>query len=173
MCDLNGPFKFCTCSDEIDYSQPHWILHQNVTNEGEGMLVTIGMMVPVSVIDKIERRKILRRLNTINAFDFDYIPKENDQLELNFQEDDWYKLTFKGGKWKMEEWFGEHPIFEHESKKEGVIESLPSRLKEVYKKYIDVLDEGEMDIIENWGSVKGISEKKLIEIMEDRISKIN
>ena len=26
MCDLNGPFKLCTCSDKIDKEKPHWIL---------------------------------------------------------------------------------------------------------------------------------------------------
>lgn len=170
MCDLNGPFKLCTCSSIIDFSKPHWILHQNVTNEGEEMIVTIGMMVPVSLIDKIERRKILRRLNTLNVFDFDYQPEENDQLELNFQEDDGHKLTFKGGKWKMEEWFGNHPIFEHKSKKVGLIESHPSKLKEVYKEYLEVLKEGEIDITESWIYNVRMSEKRLIELMKKRIN---
>ena len=103
MCDLNGPFRLCTCSGDIDYSKPHWILRMNNTNEGEDMMVNIGMMIPSNLIDKIERRKILRRLNTINVFDFEYAPNENDQLELNFQEDDGFKFTFRKGKWAMEE----------------------------------------------------------------------
>ena len=36
----------------------------------------------------------------------------------------------------FEEWYGEHPIFEHQNTKEGVIDSLPSKLKEVYKRYL-------------------------------------
>ena len=78
MCDLNGPFRLCTCSSDIDYSKPHWILKMNNINDGEDMMVTIGMMIPSNLIDKIERRKILRRLNTIKVFDFEYTPNEND-----------------------------------------------------------------------------------------------
>ena len=25
MCDLNGPFRLCTCSSDIDYTKPHYI----------------------------------------------------------------------------------------------------------------------------------------------------
>ena len=169
MCDLNGPFRLCSCSEDIDYSKPHWILRMNNINDGEEMMVTIGMMTPINLIDKIERRKILRRLNTINVFDFEYNPKDNDQLELNFQEYDGYKFTFKNGKWKIEEWYGEHPIFEHQNTKEGVIDSLPSKLKEVYKRYLDIIEEGEMNIVQ-WGWTKNwTSEKKLIELLKKRI----
>ena len=169
MCDLNGPFRLCSCSEDIDYSKPHWILRMNNINDGEEMMVTIGMMTPINLIDKIERRKILRRLNTINVFDFEYNPKDNDQLELNFQEYDGYKFTFKNGKWKIEEWYGEHPIFEHQNTKEGVIDSLPSKLKEVYKRYLDIIEEEEMNIVQ-WGWTKNwTSEKKLIELLEKRI----
>ena len=169
MCDLNGPFRLCSCSEDIDYSKPHWILRMNNINDGEEMMVTIGMMTPINLIDKIERRKILRRLNTINVFDFEYNPKDNDQLELNFQEYDGYKFTFKNGKWRIEEWYGEHPIFEHQNTKEGVIDSLPSKLKEVYKRYLDIIEEGEMNIVQ-WGWTKNwTSEKKLIELLEKRI----
>lgn len=132
MCDLNGPFRLCTCSGDIDYSKPNWILRMNNTNKGEDMMVNFGMMIPSNLIDKIERRKILRRLNTKNVFDFEYTPNENDQLELNFEEDDGYNFTFKKDKWVIEEWYGEHPIFEHEESKEGVIDSPRSELREVY-----------------------------------------
>ena len=107
--------------------------------------------------------------NTINVFDFDYSPSENDQLELNYEEDYGYKFTFKKRKWVFEEWYGEHPIFEHQNTKEGVIDSLPSKLKEVYKRYLNIIQEGEMDIVQ-WGWTKNwTSEKKLIELLEKRI----
>ena len=95
MCDLNGPFRLCSCSSDVDYTKPHWILRTNSKNERFDASVMIGMMTPLNLIDKIERRKILRRLNTINVFDFEYLPSENDQLELNFEEEDGYKFTFK------------------------------------------------------------------------------
>jgi hypothetical protein len=142
----------------------------NNTNEGEDMMVNIGMMIPSNLIDKIERRKILRRLNTKNVFDFEYTPNENDQLELNFQEDDGFKFTFRKGKWVLEEWFGEHPLFEHGTQRDGLIESLPSKLKEVYSKYLEVLEEGEVDIVKCGWSNYRISEKKLIKLLENRVN---
>ena len=42
---------------EIDYNKPHWILHQNTTNEGDEIIACIGMMSPLDSIEKIERRK--------------------------------------------------------------------------------------------------------------------
>lgn len=171
MCDLNGPFRLCSCSDNIDYTKPHWILRMNSINDDVETMVTItiGMMMPLNLINKIERRKILRRLNTVNVFDFDYTPSENDQLELNLEEEDGYTFNFKKGKWVFEEWYGEHPVFEHQNTKEGVIDSLPSKLKEVYNRYLNVLNEGEMDIVQcGWTNYR-MSEKKLIELLEKRI----
>lgn len=169
MCDLNGPFRLCTCSADIDYTKPHWVLRMNSTNDSEETMVRIGMMKPLNLINKIERRKILRRLNTVNVFDFEYEPSENDQLELILEEDDGYTFNFKKGKWVLEEWNGEYSEFEHKSQKEGIIESLPSQLKEVYKRYLNVLNEGEMDIVDCGWSNYRMSEKKLIELMEKRI----
>ena len=163
MCNLNGPFKLCSCSSDIDYSKPHWILKTNSARNEEYLVVIEGMMNPPNLVDKIERRKVLRRLNTVNVFDFEYSPSENDQLELNHEEDDGYKFTFKGGKWVMEEFMGAHPVFEHESPREGLIESLPSKLKEVYTRYLDVLDENERDIVNCGWSNYRMSEKTLIE----------
>jgi len=170
MCDLNGPFRLCTCSNQVDYSKPHWILRMNSTNDGEETMVTIGIMMQLNLIDKIERRKILRRLNTINVFDFEYTPSENDQLELNLEEDDGYTFNFKKGKWVFEEWYGEHQEFEYKNQKEGIIESLPSQLKEVYNQYLSVLEDGQPDIVQDNWSDKRMSEKSLIDYMQRLIN---
>ena len=173
MCDLNGPFRLCSCSSNVDYTKPHWILRINSKNERIDASVMIGIMTPLNLIDKIERRKILRRLNTINVFDFEYLPSENDQLELNFEEEDGYKFTFKKNKWVLEEWYGEHPVFEHEIHKEGIIESLPSKLKEVYNQYLSVLEDGQLDIVQDNWSDQRMSEKSLIDYMQRRISGVD
>ena len=170
MCDLNGPFRLCTCSSEIDYTKPHWILRMNSVNNGEEIMVTIGMMIPPNLINKIERRKILRRLNTVNVFDFEYSPSENDQLELNLEEDDGYTFNFKKGKWVFEEWYGEHQEFEYKNQKEGIIESLPSKLKKVYKQYLSVLEDGQPDVVQDNWSDQRMSEKSLIDYMQRRIN---
>jgi hypothetical protein len=170
MCDLNGPFRLCSCSDNIDYTKPHWILRMNSVNNVEETMVTIGMMMPINLINKIERRKILRRLNTVNVFDFKYAPSENDQLELNLEEDDGYTFNYKKGKWVFEEWYGEHQEFEYKNQKEGIIESLPSQLKEVYNQYLRVLEDGQPDIVQDNWSDKRMSEKSLIDYMQRRIN---
>ena len=170
MCDLNGPFRLCSCSDNIDYTKPHWILRMNSVNNDVETMVTIGMMIPLNLINKIERRKILRRLNTVNVFDFKYAPSENDQLKLNLEEDDGYTFNFKKGKWVFEEWYGEHQEFEYKNQKEGIIESLPSKLKEVYNQYLRVLEDGQPDIVQDNWSDKRMSEKSLIDYMQRRIN---
>lgn len=169
MCDLSGPFRLCSCSSDIDYTKPHWILRMNSINDDVETMVTIGIMIPLNLINKIERRKILRRLNTVNVFDFEYAPSENDQLELNIEEEDGYTFNFKKGKWVLEEWLGEHQEFEHKDQKEGVIDSLPSKLKEVYKRYLDITEGDEKDIVDCGWSKYRMSEKSLIDYMERRI----
>jgi hypothetical protein len=49
---------------------------------------------------------------------------------------------------------GEHPEFEHKSQKEGIIEPLPSKLKEVCIRYLSVFEEGELDIVQGEWIVK-------------------
>ena len=49
---------------------------------------------------------------------------------------------------------GEHPEFEHKSQKEGIIEPLPSQLKEVCIRYLSVFEEGELDIVQGEWTVK-------------------
>ena len=59
---------------------------------------------------------------------------------------------------------------EYKNQKEGIIESLPSQLKEVYNRYLNVLNEGEMDIVQcGWTNYR-MSEKTLINLMERRIN---
>ena len=29
MCDVNGPFKLCTCPEKIDKKKPYWVLKSN------------------------------------------------------------------------------------------------------------------------------------------------
>ena len=171
MCDLNGPFRLCTCSSDIDYTKPHWILRMNSINDDVETMVTIGMMMPLNLINKIERRKILRRLNSVNVFDFEYTPSENDQLELNLEEDDGYTFNFQKGKWVFEEWYGDHQEFEYKNQKEGIIESLPSQLKQVYNQYLSVLKDGQPDIVQDNWSDQRMSEKSLIDYMQRSINR--
>ena len=94
------------------------------------------------------------RFNLHHQYAFAY-----NQLELNLEEDDGYTFNFKKGKWVFEEWYGEHQEFEYKNQKEGIIESLPSKLKVVYKRYLNVLEEGEMDIVQCGWTDYRMSEK--------------
>lgn len=60
-------------------------------------------------------------------------------------------------------------MVEHQNTKEGLIDSLPSKLKEVYKRYLDIIEEGEMGIVQCGWSNYRMYEKKLIELLEKRI----
>ena len=35
MCDINGQFKLCTCSEKVDKSKPYWVLKSNRDDEIE------------------------------------------------------------------------------------------------------------------------------------------
>ena len=163
MCDLNGKFTLCSCLGDIDLSKPHWKLYQNSIDDGVNHHIIIGMMTPPNLIDIIERRKLLRRMNTRNVFDFDYQPKENDVLELFPSEYEEYKLTFLKGKWVLEEFMGEHLHFEHQITTLGEIKGEESELKKVYREYKSKLKEGEHDIVECGWVKERVSEKELIE----------
>lgn len=85
---------------------------------------------------------------------------------MNLSDDNEYKFTFKNDKWVIEECCGEHPIFEHQTLKEGIIDSPPSELREVYKRYLEVIDKNEEDIVMcGWSNLR-LSEKSLISLMK-------
>jgi len=96
MCDLNGPFRLCTCSDGIDKSKPHWVLERMNSNLKDLELVHIGMFPPEYHF-KIEI--ILSELNNNSPFDFEYHPKQKDVLTLNFEYDN-YNLIYTNGEWR-------------------------------------------------------------------------
>ena len=98
MCDIIDGFKLCTCKDKVDKSKPHWILERLIKKENiirDDVL--IGILSPY-YIDNIET--ILNELNNGNPFDFEYSPKENDMLKLDFDEDDIFCLIYKKDKWE-------------------------------------------------------------------------
>ena len=99
MCDINGQFKLCTCSEKIDKKKPYWVLKSNREDDEEDHMVLGMFSEPNIIFTPIVRRNILRRLNTIKSiFDFDYTPKERDLLKLCGEYDEYY-CEFKEGKW--------------------------------------------------------------------------
>ncbi len=114
MCDLNGPFTLCTCSEKIDKTSPHWILESNRI-EGEEVLVVGLFSQPNPIFTPIFKRNIIRRLNSKGSvFDFNYEPNEKDLLKLVGTFDEYY-LEFYCGKWNWLE------NFDYEGKKKQQI----------------------------------------------------
>ena len=71
MCDVNGQFKLCTCSEKIDKKKPYWVLKSN-REDGEEHFIVGLFSQPNPLFTLILRRNILRRLNTVESiFDFD------------------------------------------------------------------------------------------------------
>ena len=106
MCDVNGPFKLCTCSEKIDKKKPYWVLKSNRKDEEETDV--LGMFSqPNPLFTPILRKNILRRLNSVKSiFDFEYNPEERDLLKLYGEYDEYY-CEYTDGKWKWLENNGE------------------------------------------------------------------
>ena len=90
---------------------------------------------------------------------------------MNLEEEDGNTFNFKKGKWVFTEWYGEHQEFEYKNQKEGIIESLPSQLKQVYNQYLSVLKDGQPDIVQDNWSDQRMSEKSLIDYMQRSINR--
>ena len=171
MCDLNGPFKLCTCSEDIDYSKPYWMLRTKAIGEGQVTSVLGLMSLEVNLFHEIMDRKIERRLNRFNVFDFDYTPSENDQLFLHENEDEFIELRFENGKWSVVESLGSFKHFEFEKTLFGIIDSKPSELTKVYQEYQSKREKDEPDLTigHSSGSAR-ITEKQLIALMKAKIN---
>ena len=104
MCDVNGPFKLCTCDSDLDRKKPHWILHRII--QSREVINVMGLFYQPEPYIIISLRSLKRRLNSINVFDFDYIPQDGDFLELFVSPDPSddelmadFELEYSNGKW--------------------------------------------------------------------------
>ena len=184
MCDFNGPFKLCTCSEKIDKKKPYWVLKSN-REDNEELMVLGQFSQPNILFTPIVRRNILRRLNTIKSiFDFEYTPQENDLLKLCCEYDEYY-LEYQLGKWRWLE------NFQYEgkrsgtfkSKKKGYIEGKQSNLMKVLNEYETLTktslyesDELGFSIPKNEFEKKlfttKLNKREIIEIIQEEIVKI-
>tara|TARA_B110000971_G_C19839059_1_gene421681 strand:- start:54 stop:617 length:564 start_codon:yes stop_codon:yes gene_type:complete len=185
MCDVNGPFKLCTCSEKIDKKKPYWVLKSNREDNIENMV--LGMFSQPNIIfTPIVRRNILTRLNSVKSiFDFDYKPKERDLLKLCGEYDEYY-FEFKGGKWIWLENFNyigkDDGTFK--SKKRGYIEGKQSELMRVLEEYktitkISLYDDNDFGVripkneFEEKLYSKKINQKEVIKMIQEEIDRLN
>ena len=88
MCDLNGPFKFCTCSGKIDKKKPYWVLNKSVRKDDFGLgfgerIMVIGTFIPTKMITKSgQLESIFNEAEYKRVFDFNYTPCENDIIKI-------------------------------------------------------------------------------------------
>ena len=123
MCDVNGQFKLCTCSEKIDKKKPYWVLKTN-RQEGDEINVLGMFSKPNILFTPIVKKNILKRLNSEElVFDFEYRPQQSDLLKLCGEFDEYY-CEFNNGKWVWLENF-------------DYIEKEESKFKKKLKGFID------------------------------------
>ena len=95
MCSPNDGFKLCSCSNDIDENEPHWVLERLKINKKDVRLMIIGMF-PINYDVNIDY--VLDQLNNHNPFDFDYTPRNKDILTLYFENESFH-LFYYNKRW--------------------------------------------------------------------------
>ena len=186
MCDVNGKFKLCTCSEKIDKNKPYWVLKSN-RQEGEDIGVKGMFSEPNPIFTPILRRNILKRLNSVKSiFDFEYIPREKDLLKLCGEFDEYY-CEFINGKWRWIvnfDYIGKDDS-KFKNKSKGYIKGSKSKLTEVLNEYQKLtktnlyrtLDFGMIEPKNEFEETLYFSSKKnqreLIQLIKEEITKLN
>ena len=186
MCDVNGQFKLCTCSEKVDKTKPHWVLKTNKLDNNEHCIVG-QFSIPNRLFTPIVKRKILRRLNTVESvFDFEYRPQQSDLLKLCGEFDEYY-CEFNNGKWV---WLENFDYIEKEEGKfnkklKGFIDGSKSKLMVLLDEYKELTNtqlyrnddfNGFIDPQNNFEDYlfnsKQWSEKEMIELIEGEIRRL-
>lgn len=141
MCDINGPFKLCTCESDVDRTKPHWVLHRFIQSKEEFQVM--GLFSSLDSYDLVSLQSLKRRLNTVKVFDFEYEPMEGDYLEL-YLEPEWeegfelrpnFELEFTKGKWRLLEDF-ESNEYKHSMTQMGEMKGPKTELTIAYEHFM-------------------------------------
>lgn len=185
MCDVNGQFKLCTCSEKVDKSKPYWVLKSNRHDEVEHCVVG-QFSQPNPLFTPILRKNILRRLNSVKSiFDFDYTPKERDLLKLCGEYDEYY-CEFKEGKWRWLENFEYlgKKRGKYINKQKGYIDGSQSKLMKVLDEYETITKtslyrnddfwffEPKNEFEEKLYYLKKMNQKEIIELIQKEIKRL-
>lgn len=139
MCDVNGPFKLCTCDADLDRKNPHWILHRFIQNRE--VYNIMGLFRQPDPYKILSLRSLKRRLNSIHVFDFDYIPQDGDFLALFVSPDPSdeelmadFELEYSNGKWGYVDEY-EKIEYKHSATHEGEIQGAKSSLTLAFNEF--------------------------------------
>ena len=186
MCDVNGQFKLCTCSEKINKKKPYWVLKTN-RQEGEEINVLGMFSKPNILFTPIVKKNILKRLNSEESvFDFEYKHQQSDLLKLCGEFDEYY-CEFKGGKWIWLENFTylEKKDGEYRNKTKGYIEGSQSKLMDVLDEYHTVTNtslyrnddfwffEPKNEFEKKLYFSKKMNQKEIIEMIQEEIERLN
>jgi len=108
MCKITSKIKFCTCkAASTERLKHYWCLYRRNKYKNEMLIGEPIMPYEWKDLD-FEDNKILleNRLNEGDAFDVPLVFKAKDQLEVVFNNDDYYKKVVYGfkyvkGKWRI------------------------------------------------------------------------
>ncbi|MGY8914034.1 MAG: hypothetical protein ACKVJF_03000 [Flavobacteriales bacterium] len=82
MCTLSNEIKLCSCGDKDLPSDNMWILRAKSVQNFDLVGEFFGHPEPESETEKWNYKMLLDKLNSKNLFDFDYVPKKGDELEI-------------------------------------------------------------------------------------------
>lgn len=106
MCNLDQGFILCSCQGEdLQPEQIGWTLERHHPDRPIKLLMGMAPMVRFWGKEPQIRLFILQMLNQSNCFDFDYMPQENDFLEIRSQPGGrtWYAYRFRSGAWQLDD----------------------------------------------------------------------
>ena len=100
MCKPSKNLKLCTCSGEPDFEKLKEKLKETWKLASEnGQILYVGETVPAYRRFDSQEQYLLDQLNHFDPFDFNYIPKEGDQLTITWNDKE-YHFVVKGFRWR-------------------------------------------------------------------------
>ncbi|MDR2236945.1 MAG: hypothetical protein LBE92_12560 [Chryseobacterium sp.] len=129
MCEIGNDLKFCTCLElkDIELINIHkrlekfqkkqlpnskepfsWIIYEHVETIDSDLMGLLKM--PSSTIGfSLSEEFVLHKINSRNCFDFDYKPKEGDNLQINFQRNKYWteflSFIFRNNRWEADSYY--------------------------------------------------------------------
>lgn len=126
MCDLSQGFKLCSCDgDQLSPDEIGWVLKRRDRNKKIIKIMGKPFIYQMNLNERQIKTNTAQELNARNCFDFEYIPQEDDFLQIKGGDNNfWMAFRYQKGHWqedtstKFNTWRQQL-----EKYKEGIIES--------------------------------------------------
>lgn len=140
MCEISDQIKLCTCTDKtIEDLDDYWVLYRALYPEEE-ITVVVGIAIPPAPIDekikKINKKLLLKLLNTNCLFDKPMTFAQDDILQIHLGSENFYsrleyQFKFTGSQWEYE---GFDEMLSFSNNEEKVFGSIKNGLKKKQSK---------------------------------------